>query len=109
QEPARTRALVQRHRHQLLRGRHADQRVRAGGDQSGVTMKYQVWSWFGLFRLGLVPTGIGAIVVLTTSPLHRVMVVELAMPAMLPGALVAIHYALQVFRPAWGHGSDLGA
>ena len=37
------------------------------------------------------------------------MVVELAMPAMLPGALVAIHYVLQVFRPAWGHGSDLGA
>ena len=37
------------------------------------------------------------------------MVVELAMPAILPGALVAIHYALQVFRPAWGHGSDLGA
>ena len=47
--------------------------------------------------------------VLTTSTLNRVMVVELAMPAMLPGALVAIHYALQVFRPAWGHGSDLGA
>jgi BCD family chlorophyll transporter-like MFS transporter len=37
------------------------------------------------------------------------MVVEMAMPAILPGALVAIHYALQVFRPAWGHGSDLGA
>ena len=47
--------------------------------------------------------------VLTTSTLNRVMVVELAMPAILPGALVAIHYALQVFRPAWGHGSDLGA
>lgn len=65
-------------------------------------------SWFGIFRLGLVQTGLGAIVVLTTSTLNRVMVVELAMPAMLPGALVAIHYALQVFRPAWGHGSDLG-
>jgi BCD family chlorophyll transporter-like MFS transporter len=67
-----------------------------------------VLSWFGIFRLGLVQTGLGAIVVLTTSTLNRVMVVELAMPAMLPGALVAIHYALQVFRPAWGHGSDLG-
>jgi len=66
-------------------------------------------SWFGIVRLGLVQTGLGAIVVLTTSTLNRVMVVELAMPAMLPGALVAIHYALQVFRPAWGHGSDLGA
>ena len=56
--------------------------------------------------MGLVQTGLGAIVVLTTSTLNRVMVVELALPAMLPGALVAIHYALQVFRPAWGHGSD---
>jgi MFS transporter, BCD family, chlorophyll transporter len=72
-------------------------------------MNNSVLSWFGIFRLGLVQTGLGAIVVLTTSTLNRVMVVELAMPAMLPGALVAIHYALQVFRPAWGHGSDLGA
>ena len=68
-----------------------------------------VLSWFGIIRLGLVQTGLGAIVVLTTSTLNRVMVVELAMPAMLPGALVAIHYVLQVFRPAWGYGSDLGA
>jgi len=68
-----------------------------------------VLSWFGIFRLGLIQTGLGAIVVLTTATLNRVMVVELAMPAMLPGALVAIHYVLQVFRPAWGHGSDLGA
>jgi MFS transporter, BCD family, chlorophyll transporter len=72
-------------------------------------MNKPVLSWFGIARLGLVQTGLGAIVVLTTSTLNRVMVVELAMPAMLPGALVAVHYALQVFRPAWGHGSDLGA
>jgi MFS transporter, BCD family, chlorophyll transporter len=72
-------------------------------------MSNPVLSRFGIFRLGLVQTGLGAIVVLTTSTLNRVMVVELAMPAILPGALVAIHYALQVFRPAWGHGSDLGA
>ena len=72
-------------------------------------MHNPVLSWLGIVRLGLVQTGLGAIVVLTTSTLNRVMVVELAMPAILPGALVAIHYALQVFRPAWGHGSDLGA
>lgn len=72
-------------------------------------MNNPVLSWFGIVRLGLVQTALGAIVVLTTSTLNRVMVVELAMPAMLPGALVAVHYALQVFRPAWGHGSDLGA
>jgi MFS transporter, BCD family, chlorophyll transporter len=72
-------------------------------------MKNTMLSWFGIIRLGLVQTGLGAIVVLTTSTLNRVMVIELAMPAILPGALVAIHYVLQVFRPAWGHGSDLGA
>jgi BCD family chlorophyll transporter-like MFS transporter len=72
-------------------------------------MNNPLLSWFGIIRLGLVQTGLGAIVVLTTSTLNRVMVVELAMPAILPGALVAIHYVLQVFRPAWGHGSDLGA
>ena len=72
-------------------------------------MNNTVLSWFAIVRLGLVQTGLGAIVVLTTSTLNRVMVVELAMPAILPGALVAIHYALQVFRPAWGHGSDNGA
>ena len=77
--------------------------------QGGLSMNNPVLSWFGIVRLGLVQTGLGAIVVLTTSTLNRVMVVELAMPAILPGALVAIHYALQVFRPAWGHGSDLGA
>ena len=72
-------------------------------------MGMQTLSWIGIVRLGLVQTGLGAVVVLTTSTLNRVMVVELAMPAMLPGALVAIHYALQVFRPAWGYGSDRGA
>ncbi|MBK8323767.1 MAG: BCD family MFS transporter [Betaproteobacteria bacterium] len=64
--------------------------------------------WLGIFRLGLVQTSLGAIVVLTTSTLNRIMVVELALPAMLPGALVAIHYALQFLRPRLGHGSDVG-
>lgn len=64
--------------------------------------------WLGIARLGLVQTALGAIVVLTTSTINRVMVVELAMPAMLPGALVALHYAVQVLRPRWGHGADVG-
>nr|MDJ0778375.1 PucC family protein [Gammaproteobacteria bacterium] len=63
--------------------------------------------WFGIFRLGLVQTCLGAIVVLTTSTLNRVMVVELALPAVLPGALVGWHYAIQLSRPRWGYGSDL--
>jgi len=65
-------------------------------------------SWIGILRLGLVQTALGAIVVLTTSTLNRVMVVELALPAMLPGALVALHYAVQISRPRWGYGSDVG-
>lgn len=62
--------------------------------------------WPGIVRLGLVQAALGAIVVLTTSTLNRVMVVELALPALLPGLLVALHYAVQVSRPAMGHGSD---
>jgi MFS transporter, BCD family, chlorophyll transporter len=64
--------------------------------------------WIGIVRLGLVQTALGAIVVLTTSTLNRVMVVELALPAMLPGVLVALHYAVQVLRPRLGYGSDVG-
>jgi BCD family chlorophyll transporter-like MFS transporter len=64
--------------------------------------------WLGIVRLGLVQTALGAIVVLTTTTINRVMVVELALPVTLPGALVAFHYALQVLRPRVGHGSDVG-
>ncbi len=64
--------------------------------------------WLGIVRLGLVQAGLGSIVVLTTSTLNRVMVIELALPALIPGALVAFHYVLQVLRPRLGYGSDLG-
>lgn len=64
--------------------------------------------WLGIIRLGLVQTALGAIFVLTTSTLNRVMVVELALPAILPGLLVGLHYALQVLRPRWGFGADKG-
>ena len=47
-------------------------------------MNNPVLSWLGIIRLGLVQTGLGAVVVLTTSTLNRVMVVELAMPAVVP-------------------------
>jgi len=65
-------------------------------------------SWRGILRLSLVQTAIGAVVVLTTSTMNRIMVLELALPALLPGALVALHYAVQMCRPRMGHGSDLG-
>ena len=65
-------------------------------------------TWLGIFRLGLVQACLGAIVVLTTSTLNRVMVVELGLAAMVPGALVALHYAVQMARPRMGFGSDVG-
>ena len=65
-------------------------------------------SWFSIFRLGLVQLCLGAIVVLTTSTLNRLMVVELALPAVLPGMLVGLHYAIQITRPNWGFRSDTG-
>jgi BCD family chlorophyll transporter-like MFS transporter len=64
--------------------------------------------WLGIVRLGLVQSALGAIVVLVTSTLNRVMVVEYQLPAMLPGALVALHYAVQMTRPRFGFGSDRG-
>ena len=64
--------------------------------------------WFAIVRLGLVQAGIGAVVVLATSTLTRLMTVELSLPALVPGALVALHYAVQVLRPRLGHGSDHG-
>ncbi|WP_395702544.1 BCD family MFS transporter [Aquabacterium sp.] len=66
------------------------------------------FGWGHIARVGLVQAAIGAIVVLTTSTLNRVMVVELALPALLPGLLVALHYAVQLSRPRVGHGSDAG-
>ena len=65
-------------------------------------------NWVGVVRLGLVQLAIGAVAALTTSTLNRVMVVEAGMPAMLPAALVAWHYSVQLSRPHWGHGSDRG-
>ena len=68
----------------------------------------QTLGWLGIVRLGLVQSALGAIVVLTTSTLNRVMVVELALPALVPGLLVALHHALQMLRPRFGYGSDVG-
>ncbi len=62
--------------------------------------------WPAIVRLGLVQSAIGAIVVLTTTTLNRIMVVEYGLAASLPAALVAFHYAVQLSRARWGHGSD---
>lgn len=62
----------------------------------------------GILRLGLVQSALGGLVMLTTSMLNRVMVVEYAMPALLPAALIALHYGVQLARPGFGHLSDRG-
>jgi BCD family chlorophyll transporter-like MFS transporter len=65
-------------------------------------------SWLGVLRLALVQMALGAIVVLTTSTLNRVMAVELLLPALVPGLLVGLHHAVQLTRPRMGFGSDVG-
>jgi MFS transporter, BCD family, chlorophyll transporter len=62
--------------------------------------------WIGILRLGAVQAAIGAIVMLATSLLNRVMVVEFKMAAAIPAGLVAWHYAVQLSRPLWGYKSD---
>ncbi len=65
-------------------------------------------SWWHIIRLGLIQTALGGIVVLTTSTLNRIMVVELALAATIPGFLVTIHHVVQLARPRIGYGSDVG-
>lgn len=66
------------------------------------------FGWLAIVRLGAVQASIGAMVMLATSLLNRVMVVEYGLIAAIPAGLVAWHYAVQLSRPIWGHGSDKG-
>ncbi len=64
-------------------------------------------SWWQLTRLGFVQAAIGAVVVLLTTTINRVIVVELGLPALIPGLLVALHFGVQlILRPRLGHDSD---
>ncbi|MEO1537569.1 MAG: MFS transporter [Pseudomonadota bacterium] len=62
--------------------------------------------WGGIIRLCLVNMAIGGLSALPVNLFNRLMTVELALPALLPGLLVALHYAVQITRPVWGHRSD---
>lgn len=64
--------------------------------------------WFAIIRIGLVQASIGAMVMLITTVLNRLMVVEYALAGAIPAGLVGWHYAVQLCRPLWGHGSDKG-
>lgn len=66
------------------------------------------FGWLGIIRIGLVQAAIGALVMLATTVLNRIMVVELSLAAAIPAGLVAWHYGVQLARPLWGHGSDKG-
>lgn len=68
----------------------------------------QGFGWLGIVRIGLVQAAIGALVMLATTVLNRIMVVELKLLAAIPAGLVAWHYAVQLGRPLWGHASDKG-
>ncbi|MEL7188161.1 MAG: BCD family MFS transporter [Pseudomonadota bacterium] len=66
------------------------------------------FGWFSIARIGLVQASIGALVMMATTVLNRLMVVEYGLVAAIPAGLVAWHYAVQLGRPIWGHGSDQG-
>lgn len=63
-------------------------------------------TWATLARMCLVNMAIGGLAALPVNLFNRLMTVELALPALLPGLLVALHYGVQMTRPIWGHRSD---
>jgi BCD family chlorophyll transporter-like MFS transporter len=63
--------------------------------------------WGTVARLCLVNAAIGGLSALPLNLFNRLMTVELALPALLPGLLVAMHYGVQLTRPVWGHRSDV--
>ncbi len=63
-------------------------------------------NWSIIVRLCLVNAAIGGLAALPVNLFNRLMTVELALPALLPGLLVALHYGVQLTRPVWGHRSD---
>lgn len=65
------------------------------------------FGWPAIVRVGVVQACIGALVVLITATMNRVMVVELGLPATIAGALVALYYTIQLgLRPRMGHLAD---
>ena len=65
-------------------------------------------SWLAIFRLGLIQTCLGALIFLPTNTLNRIMVVEYALAASIPGFLITLHHVVQLARPYIGYGSDRG-
>jgi len=77
------------------------------GTLSNAAAPTREFGFVSVLRLGVVQACLGALIVLITATMNRVMVVELALPAIVPGALVALHYAVQLWlRPRMGHFAD---
>jgi MFS transporter, BCD family, chlorophyll transporter len=65
-------------------------------------------AWPGIARLALVQVALGMVLVLLTSTLNRVLILEIGLPAAVPGALVGLHFVVQmVVRPRLGFASDV--
>ena len=65
------------------------------------------FGWLSVVRLGVVQACLGELIVLITATMNRVMVVELRVPAIVPGARVALHCTMQLrLRPRMGHFAD---
>ena len=76
------------------------------GSHTSATVR--AFGWWDIVRLGVVQACLGSMVVVATSTLNRIMVVELALPALVPGLLVGFHYVVQLLRPRMGFGADQG-
>ena len=64
------------------------------------------FGWGRIAQLCLANMAIGGLAALPVNLFNRLMTVEMALPAIVPGLLVALHYAVQLSRPLWGHRSD---
>ncbi|WP_296717281.1 BCD family MFS transporter [Erythrobacter sp.] len=82
--------------------------MRASLASSSTEVSNAGFGWLAIIRIGLVQASVGALVMLATTVLNRVMVVELGLLAAIPAGLVGWHYAVQLGRPLWGHASDKG-
>lgn len=67
-----------------------------------------MFNWLSIVRIGFVQAALGAVVVLCTATINRVMIVELSLLALVPAGLIALYHAFQMLRPKWGHGADQG-
>ena len=77
--------------------------------QLGVILgELKTLTWFAIIRLGLIQTCLGALIFLPTNTLNRIMVVEYALAASVPGFLITLHHVVQLARPYIGYGSDRG-